>query len=116
GAALLTTLSGFAASVDAALTVLTRGVSARAAVRVVLVGRIGELAALTGLWQAGVPAPLLVGCGALAVLYESARREAMAAGLSRLAVQTVGELPVRTTVMVIGYGSAALAWLTGLVD
>lgn len=115
-AALLVTLSAFAATVDAALTVLTGGGSPRAAIRATVAARLGELAGLFGCWLVGVPAVLVIACGALAVLHEAVRREALVAGLSRVALQTVGERPMRVAAMATGLGLAGLAWLIGLAD
>jgi hypothetical protein len=108
-AAGLVLVSSFLRTVDAALAVLSSGASPMAAIRGTVAARVGEIAGLAGCWALGVPGLLLVACGALAGLHELVRREALAAGMSTIGVHTVGEHPMRISVLVIGLGLAGLA-------
>lgn len=113
-AAGLVLLLTFASALDGALTVLTLGAPARAVIRTVVAGRLGEVAWLAGFWVAGVPVALLIGCGAVTAVYDLARREALAAGMTQLGVQTVADPPMRVSAAAIGFTMAGFVGLAGV--
>lgn len=108
GLALVTIFLG---TLDGALTVLTVGASARAAIRSTVLARLGEVSWLAAFWVVGVAPGLVVACGVVSVVHELARREAIASGLGWASVQTVADRPMRATVAVLGLGLAGLVEL-----
>lgn len=112
-AAGLVVLSAFAGSLDPALAAATGASLRRATIREAVGARLAEVAILVGFWLAGVAAPLVVACGAVTGLYEYARAQALAAGMSRLRAQTVGDRPTRIGVAVAGLALSGLAGLAG---
>lgn len=112
-AAGLLLLAAFTVVLDRTLTVIRGIPPPRAAIRTAVTSRLGELAGLAGFWAAGVPGQLVVTCGLLSWLYELIRREAVAAGMSRLGALTLAERPARLSVMV---GGLAVAGLLGQAE
>lgn len=110
----LVLLTLFLSSLDGALTVLTVGASSRAAIRTTIAARAGEVSWLVAFWLVGVPAVLVVAAGVVTSIHELVRREALASGLSWASVQTVGDRPMRASMVVVGLLLAGLAGLTGL--
>jgi phosphatidylglycerophosphate synthase len=101
-------LSAVADGLDGALAVVTDKVSRLGYVYDALADRIGELAWLVALFLLGVPAWLVVTCGALTWLHEYVHARAIGAGVRRIDVLTLGERPMR-----VGLASLALL-LAGL--
>lgn len=113
-AALVVPVALFVIGLDGALTVLTAGEPGRATIRAVLAGRLSELGWLIGFWLVGVPGPLVVACGALTALYELVRTEALGSGMTRVAVQTIADRPMRAWVAATGLSLAGLVGLAGI--
>ncbi|QSB16275.1 CDP-alcohol phosphatidyltransferase family protein [Natronosporangium hydrolyticum] len=113
-AAVLVPLSAFVGTLDGALTVLHQGDTARAAIRSVLMNRLGEVGWLTGFWLVGVPVTLVVITGAVTFLYEAGAREAIAGGMTRVGVHTVADRPMRVWVTTLGLLFAAFFAAVGV--
>lgn len=111
--AVLVVASALVSGLALAIGVLVGARSARAVIRETAVDRLSEAAWLIGMWLAGVPAPLMLACGIVTALSEYLREQALAAGVSRIAVQTTGGRPSRVVIASGGLVLAGLAGATG---
>lgn len=112
-AAGLVLASNLASTSGRALGVLTRSGSPRAAIGQAVADRLGEVGWLAGFWVLGVPGFLVLSGGMLTGLYEYARVQALAAGMSAVGAQTVADRPMRVSVAMAGLILAGIAGSAG---
>lgn len=110
-AAGLVLLAALADSADGAVAVITGRNTRLGAFFDALADRVTEGLWLLALWLAGVPAVLVVACGALVWLHEYARARAASAGMLGIGVLTVAERPTRVIATVLAFGLGGVAAL-----
>lgn len=120
-AGVLVIASAVADTFDGAVAIITGKTTKTGFVYDSAADRISEAAWLVGLWLAGVPGWLAVGCGASSWLHEYVRARATAAGMTELGTVTVGERPMRVSAAVCAFvlggvvGLVYPAWAGGVV-
>ncbi len=118
GSAILVALPliGVTALTDASYALLA-GRSARLSRRVLvfepLAGRLSEAAWLLAFWFLGAPGWAVVVTGALCWTYVQTRSRARQVGLRDLGMNTLGERPVRTATVAVGFAAAGVVAVVG---
>lgn len=100
-AVVIIVLSGLTDSLDGAVAVMTDRVTRWGAVLDATADRVADAAFVAALWVAGAPAWACVVAVGLAWLLEYVRARAGAAGMTEVAVLSVGERPTRVIVVVM---------------
>lgn len=110
-AAAAVVLSAFVATAAAAVAVLTTGRSRLGVIWESVALRLSEVSWLVAFQLAGVPTALMLACGVAIGLHEYFRTQALAAGISRVGVQTASDRALRVPVAAGGLFLAGLAGL-----
>lgn len=112
-AAGLAIVSALADSVDSGVAVIAGRTTGLGSFADAMADRCGEIAWLVALWLLGAPGPLVVACGAIALLHEYARSRAALAGLPGVPSLAVAERPTRVLVavgaLVLGAGGGVVS-------
>lgn len=108
-AAGLVLLNGLLDGLDGAVAVLSRRASRLGFLLDSLADRCADGLLLVALWRAGAPPGWAVGAGVALGLLEYARARAGQAGMSEIAVVTVGERPVRVVLAAVGLAVPSLS-------
>lgn len=112
-AAVLAIVSALADSVDSGVAVIAGRTTGLGSFADAMADRCGEIAWLAALWLLGGPGPLVVSCGAVALLHEYARSRAALAGMPCVPSLAVAERPTRVLVAV---GALVLGAVGGVVS
>lgn len=106
--ALLVVAGGVLDGVDGAVAVMTDRSTRFGFVLDSLADRVVDGLLLTSLWLLGAPAGLAVGAGAALVLLEYTRARAGFAGMTEIAIVTVGERPTRVILAALAFLACGL--------
>jgi CDP-diacylglycerol--glycerol-3-phosphate 3-phosphatidyltransferase len=106
-AAGLVFVSALADSADSGVAVISGRLTRFGSFADAMADRFGELAWLVALWLLGGPAPLVVACGAVALLHEYARSRAALSGMGGVPSLAVAERPTRVLIAVLALLLAA---------